>query len=330
VRTAGVFKFYLDGNHLTPDLTVGPDEMPQGNLKLGRRTAGRTIDLLGYGYEGQFQGLIDDVAVFKRALSDDEIRDLFGIIRLTGAEPDLYAAWTFDPSSTEQSSPSAPFRTVNVTGPARPVHISDDRDGVTDYASLLTPVQQIVMQLPFPLSQVWKVIQGTDVRGGSHNGFAAFAWDFTLTGPGTRDTPFYAASPGTVVRIQQNTGCNQSPANYISIKQADGEFADYLHLLSNSSRVGVLASVQVEQELGRTGDSGVTCGDDHLHLAVTDVGEGNPNLLTIPVMFSNYESSDDQGLTWYHVREGMPQYGQWLKRLTSGPERRNRGQLTSQ
>jgi hypothetical protein len=51
-----------------------------------------------------------------------------------------------------------------------------------------------------------------------------------------------------------------------------------------------------------------------LHFAVTDRGESQPAaLVTIPTAFSDYEVSDDNGVTWQPVCRGVPKLGQWVR-----------------
>ena len=62
---------------------------PQGTLRIGKRTIGQTL----YGRNGQFYGLIDDVAAYTRMLDAREIASIAsGQPQLTGSESGLLAA----------------------------------------------------------------------------------------------------------------------------------------------------------------------------------------------------------------------------------------------
>src|SRR5262249_2995312 len=106
--------------------------------------------------------------------------------------------------------------------------------------------------------------------------------------------------------------------NMILVKQAEGEFAGYLHLLKETARVAVTdppTTVTAGQELALTGDTGAGRGAYHLHFAVSNVpASRHRELVTRPGAFSDYDVSDDNGKTWRRVERGVPTRGQWLRR----------------
>ena len=178
------------------------------------------------------------------------------------------------------------------------------------------------MHLPFPQGQSLFVIQGFDDPTGSHRGIAAFCWDLMLAGQpqsASNGIPFFAAASGTVDFVKQdNFSGGAGPANVISIKEADHEFCDYLHLRQNSAAVTKGAQVAFGTALADVGDTGAAQGAFHLHMAVTNLGEGNKSsggtFVTIPSAFLDYQAADDQGSTWRHVSKGTSTVGQWIRR----------------
>ena len=178
------------------------------------------------------------------------------------------------------------------------------------------------MHLPFPQGQSLFVIQGFDDPTGSHSGIAAFCWDLMLAGQpqsASNGIPFFAAASGTVDFVKQdNFSGGAGPANVISIKEADHEFCDYLHLRQNSAAVTNGAQVAFGTALADVGDTGAARGAFHLHMAVTNLGEGNKSsggtFVTIPSAFLDYQAADDQGSTWRHVSKGTSTVGQWIRR----------------
>jgi hypothetical protein len=291
VRRAGELLLYLGGRQLGPALHV-EKARPRGPLRLGR----------GTGPGAQFFGLIDDVAVAPRALGASRIRALARARFLTGAESDLA---------------EVAFRT---SPPLVPV--STTRDGAADLAlAPFGPVAPLV--LPFPPGEAWEVVQGFDDPLQSHRGYAAFAWDFALAGRPRGETngrPFLAAAPGTVEGVVDRHGSGPPSWNYVSVRAAAGQVCDYLHLVQGSAQVAAGDQVVLGQALGAVGDSGVAPDNDHLHLAVTTLGEaarGTPGYVTIPASFGGYEASDDAGQTWQAVARGVPVRGQWVRRPAS-------------
>ena len=73
VRLGNDFVLYLDGHQLGSPLNIIMENMPTGNVRLGRRTNGRLVfrssQQDGIGYADQFFGMIDDLAIYKRALN---------------------------------------------------------------------------------------------------------------------------------------------------------------------------------------------------------------------------------------------------------------------
>ena len=144
---------------------------------------------------------------------------------------------------------------------------------------------------------------------------------------------FLAAAPGAVDFVKQDSGSGrQNPdgtpivSNFITVRQAPLEMCDYLHLRQNSAAVSPGDRVREGQHLADVGDTGVNVGGFHLHIAVTNLGEGHKTqgstFVTIPAPYTNYDASDDGGSTWFHVLRGVPQAGQWIRRPAPSSDER--------
>ncbi len=285
VSTGGSYTFYLDGNQICQACSVSAgNSPPNGTLRLGRLTVGATDN----GHEAQFYGFVDDVAVFKAALSASQITAIAAAPRLDGSEPNLHAGYTFDSATPGGGAlPAALSRPVSfltlTSGPQIPgtpayaTVVSQQRDSLADAPLLPPPFQQTTMRLPFPVGEAWQVIQGWDNPSGSHHGPASFAWDFILAGHPQSDTqgkPIYAAGPGTVVETRNDRdSCSGYPASYVMIQQAPSEIGAYLHFIKGSVAVAANQVVVGGDFLANAGDTGNTgCGAYHLHYTAREPG----------------------------------------------------------
>ena len=339
VRKNGAFRVYLNGELLADKDGQAP---PTANvtypstvrLRLGRSTAIGGIDPF-LTYEGQFYGLLDDVAIFKRALSSSEIDDYLaahGNVSPARDTKDLLALWTFD---------DAHDRPVTFAERARRVSVSRARQGALDRKQFDRAKPQVTMQLPFPAGEAWWVTQGYDDPAVSHKGFASFCLDFARTDGKTKGAPFLASAPGTIVKLDdaQPDSTKDVPANFVAVRQAKGEYAVYMHhqkgsfaktyrsiapLVNNAKASAAGTSpgstskmsaktVAAGQKIALTGDSGAEPGAYHLHLAVSNRIVSN-GFATFPVAFTNYEVSYDEGKSWSKVAIGTPKAGEWVRR----------------
>lgn len=330
VRSGTQLTFYLDGSKICPDgvaaCTIATGSTPSGTLRLGRLTTGSNL----VGHEAQFYGLIDDVGVFTKALSAAEITTLVQAPRLTGSEPNLHAGYTFDQQTpSNQPLPAVLARpvtlgtlTAGATLPGAPAYlapVSLQRLDSIDVKFLPPPIQQTALQLPFASGEAWVVGQGWE-GSISHNGRAAFAWDFNLAGQSasaTKGKPIYAAAAGQVTETVNNRDCGVGyPANYVAVQQAPDEDGVYLHFLKGTVQPAVNTNLGAAAYLGDAGDTGNTaCGNYHLHFALHNLPESQAGtLVTFPAAFSNYEVSTDNGKVWQTVTRGVPMPGQWVRR----------------
>ena len=126
-ETAGVRKVYVDGVEKASDNPT-VNYQGTGNLIIGSR-----FDTSGY-----FQGNIDDVAIFNRALDSDEVAELADTL-LSGSETDLLGYWAFDEgdgTTAADDSPNNNHGTLHgdPTWPSRNIDASSDSSGSATYA----------------------------------------------------------------------------------------------------------------------------------------------------------------------------------------------------
>jgi murein DD-endopeptidase MepM/ murein hydrolase activator NlpD len=301
-RSGNVFAMYLDGQ-AGPQLNAGGED-PSGTLRIGKDT----FDAAADGGGRQFYGLLDDVAVFGTALSPQRIAALAAAAHLTGAEQDLVAGYVFG-YVPPGGLPASLARPLTLSEGAALVDVSANRDNAQDAARLPMPATSL-RHLPFPPGAAWLVIQGFDNPTGSHRGYASFCHDLMLAGHPQSDSngqQFVAAAPGVVDAVRQGASSG-GLTNFISVRHADHQCCDYLHLVQNSAQVNQQDAVDFGTPLARIGDTGANPGAFHLHLAMTNLGEANKGaggaFVTIPAPLGNYEVSDDQGQTWSLVIRG--------------------------
>jgi hypothetical protein len=108
VRQDSTIRLSLNGQQLTPfeggaDVTVPASAVPSNatRLRLGRRSSGNNDSQRFW----QFYGLLDDVAVYTKALTASQIQAAMAAPSLTGEENGLFAGWTlpFRPSNRAAS-----------------------------------------------------------------------------------------------------------------------------------------------------------------------------------------------------------------------------------
>jgi Concanavalin A-like lectin/glucanases superfamily/Peptidase family M23/Bacterial tandem repeat domain 1 len=320
-RSGTTFQMFLDGKPVGSTLSLPNSGLPSGTLRFGKSSFDAALDGGGC---GQFYGILDDAAIFKKALSESKISQLATAHHILGNEQDLHVGYVFGYVPPGGLTPKLARPVTPVPG-ANIKQVSSDRNNSTDALKLPLSLTSLA-HLPFPQGQNWYVIQGYDDPNGSHKGYASFCFDLMLAGKPQSESngrPFNAASPGTVDFVKEDAASGGA-TNFVTIKQAQHEFCDYLHLAKDSCQVSVGDSVSFGKYLANVGDTGANRGAYHLHMAVTTLGEGRKNsggsFVTIPASITNYDTSDDGGSTWKHVLRGVPSKGQWVRRAvdTSG------------
>lgn len=350
VRSHNTIKIYLDARAID-EIPIDPNDpkLPSGrtNLRLGRRTDGDPnkdpteeddeFEKLINGKEGQFFGLIDDVAVFNRALTRDQI-DLIRLnpeARIHADDPTLLGAWNFADRQPDgvMSKSRIVFNTLSPTKKSAGVSlVSPFRTSAVDHELVPLPFQKARRQLPFRPNQVWTVIQGMNDPLGSHYGPSAFSLDFHLIGPETKmkivnpnfqaiscGEPVLASAAGKVDK-REDSGSHDPNVdksdfdgpNFLYTEIARGEYTSYFHLFTGSITRSIPnvfePTVEAGQKVGEVG----TLNGCHLHIGV--FGDPRANGVNYPQEFSDFEVSRDGGETWHKVLRGTLRNGDWVRR----------------
>jgi Concanavalin A-like lectin/glucanases superfamily/Peptidase family M23 len=302
IRSGTTCTVYVDGAS-KGTLTISTSNNPSGTIRLGRSEE----------IHQQFYGFLDDVAVFNAALSASQVAALVAAPTLTGTEANLHAGFVFG-DGPGGGLPATLTRPLTYVPGAHNVTVSNNRNSATDRA--LLPLSLVShMRLPFAPGQIANVIQGSADGSGSHNGYAAFSYDFGFPDSDINGYVFKVSSPGSVAHVWEGgPNTNQGPSNFVTIEQGGGEFCDYLHLQQDSCVVNAGQAVSYGADLAKVGRSGT--GGPHLHQAVTNLGEhttDRAHFVTIAFPFCNYEYSEDSGATWHHMIRGYLKQGQWVR-----------------
>ena len=313
-RTGNQMQVFIDGEPLRP-FRISAESLPEGTLRFGH-SGFRLLSGVG----GQFYGLLDDFALFDSALNADQIKDLANAKRLTGHEQDLRVGYVFRDVRPE-SLPKALRQPVELSDGASFQEVSDSRNAIVDLPRIPLPLNSH-MHLPFAPGEAWQVTQGYNETL-SHNGYAAFCWDLVRDGAigGSDGEIIYSASEGPVWKINEDfIGHDGDFVNSVSVWQGRGESCDYSHIRTKSAGVSVGDQVSFGTRLALVGDIGAAEGKYHLHLAVSNGKPSNPEFLTMPAAFSNYEAEVDG--EWKLMIRGIPQTNQRIRRpLDEGPIR---------
>ena len=309
VRSGNNFKMYLDGTALLPSINSdinAPKSMP---LRLGQTIAWRQI------YEkrpAQFYGLIDDVAVFSKALTAAEIKELIKNDSITGDEPSLVAAWLFSKQTPKSEKLKRKF---TLTGQATKAFESQKRNSKTDAELQPLPGIHFQFELPFKKEllkegQMIFVGQSPFSIGGSHTGSSNFPFDFTPvtispTGDAVKSrvkipgVPFTAVSDGEVVFLDGKHPSGKvdgTNSMFVSVDDLPGFYWKHLHWEKGSEKVKVGDKVKAGDVLANAGDTGVAEGNFHLHtvLVFFPDGQAPPDIggtttVGVPFAFINYQ-----------------------------------------
>lgn len=142
-------------------------------------------------------------------------------------------------------------------------------------------------RLPFGPGVDVRVSQGWMTKGSHKGPTSRYAYDFAVP----MNTPVLAAAPGIVAFTRTgNTLCGGEKktrfANVVTINHADGSATQYGHLTTVGVEVGQV--VEAGQVIGRSGKTGNTGCEAHLHFARQLQGD----LVTrsLPAYFKGYEN----------------------------------------
>ena len=304
VRKGKKFTMFLDGTAMSKSITSDIKAPARATLRLGRSGAWSQI------YEkrpAQFYGLMDDVAVFTKALSAGEIADLIKQKTITGDEKNLLAAWVF--SKTQETSEKLK-RKFALSGAATRVDESKERNNKTDAESQPLPGTEFQFELPFKKNQLIFVGQSPYSIGGSHTGSSNFPFDFTPveidpTGDAVKSRkkipgiPFTAVSDGKVVLLDGTHPSGKVDGTntmFISVDDMPGFYWKHLHWEKDSETVKVGDKVKAGDVLANAGDTGVDKGNFHLHTVLVFFPEGQvppdtgeTTTVGVPVAFVDYQ-----------------------------------------
>jgi murein DD-endopeptidase MepM/ murein hydrolase activator NlpD len=304
VRSGNTFTMFLDGTALKPSITVevkAPKDVP---LRLGHSSGWRQI------YEkrpAQFYGLIDDVAVFSKALTTAEIKDLIKKDSIDGTEPSLVAAWLFSKQTPKEDKLKLKF---TLTGNAAKAFEAQPRNSKTDAELQPLPGIHFQFELPFKKNQLIFVGQSPFSIGGSHTGSSNFPFDFAPvtidpTGDAVKSrkripgVPFTAVSDGEVVFLDGthlSGKVDGTNSMFVSVDDLPGFYWKHLHWEKGSEKVKVGDKVKAGQVLANAGDTGVDKGNFHLHTVLVFFPDdqkppdlGDTTTVGVPVAFLNYQ-----------------------------------------
>ena len=108
-------------------------------------------------------------------------------------------------------------------------HPHDNSDNVLFDNPFLVSPSAVVRRLPFSTGQIWRVNYEFDDQGGSHNGTAAFCWDFVRLDASTMQDPVVAAAPGLLSYVDDSV----NGAGVVEV--VPGQEADvYMHTAGGS------------------------------------------------------------------------------------------------
>jgi hypothetical protein len=319
-------------------------DKPSGTLRIGRRSSGTDGDKARW----QTYGLVDDVAVFTKAFTSGQLTRIVAARRLDGAEDGLLACWPFD---AHGSDADGVFRTwtlstrpSDITGspptqvPALvPVSASKSSDNDARLFSDPSLIKQchLVVPLPFPKREAWKVLQGMNSALGSHMSSPAFCYDLILE-EGTTATahkPVFASVTRKVLDYREHhlpSAPDKRESNYVRLKYAADRVLHYLHLARHSLNESITGGTLQENDPDNPQDDEFTFTDeDAPELQAGElVGEVGPNAkhlhfgaratigdyaadrsATIPVAFSNFELLNAETNTWKRIEAAFLRKG---------------------
>jgi len=341
VREGATFRLHLNGRRLT--LFKGSEDFPSTGLpsdatklRVGRRD------------RDQFFGLIDEVAIFTRALNAFEVAAAT-TASLTGNETGLLAGFRFDdtpvspPLNRTVTLPRARdipnFVTPNASQPV-PVYyvpVSTNRDSTADRKKFDLRPSKVGATLPLCAGEWWLVSQGHDDPDDSHNGTPTFSWDMKRVNGVTPGATVLSVAPGRLYYANEfNADVPQDfdrGSTSISMYHAVEERSVYHHMRTGSVRE-FFPTLKINPETLPVAQQPTFAAHDalarvanpldsspHLHFAIStqegdtfaDAGVGQPVGLT------DYYQSKDNGKTWAKVALGIPRHGDLVAHYPYSP-----------
>jgi len=261
-------------------LTVGSSKLPMGTLRIGQSDDPTRSPM-------QYFGLLDDIGIWNRTLTNQEVLNLSRQVKLTGNESGLLAGWNFDIHVGGAQPPPRHDGRLTYTGNARVVWPT-----ARSYWADLLPQPAHQSDFRFPINEVSKIAKGADMGpGNSHRGYASFCLDVSHPDDtqSARGWEIRAMARGKVIFIRDTSpdkdplqkvpGCtpcpgNPSSCNYLSnevvLEHGPGDYTGYVHLMPGSVPASVWAKLGTDQYvekgdvIGKVGRSGTE--GNHLHV----------------------------------------------------------------
>lgn len=360
VRSGSTFSLFLDGVELTP-VTVGSTKgsngqkatspaskptAPAGYVPVGKVVLGQSRKPGALAYN-QAYGLLDDVAVFGKALSVAEINALVTGKRLQGYEDGLIAGWGLDVGKTKALLPPKLRGETQQWDIPTEIKVSKDRNNASDGPLLDNPWVYAgstpAIAWPFPKGEAWRVIQSMNDPLSSHHGYAAFCYDLMLadhpqTGEypkGTRNAPVYASISGDVVwYLREGVMTTPREPNAICTVNGNCDTVTYLHLAPDSMSDAVLkgdhtsttvqtpwpSDLRPVKQFDQIAELGP--GAAHLHIAGGEIyaDDAHPfgvkSETTCAVGFNDIEVRFNGSGPWVKVDPCyFPQRNDWVRRI---------------
>lgn len=293
--------------------------------------ARRELYLAAAPTDDQFYGLIDDVGVFRGALTPKSISARAAARRLTGLEPNLRIGYNFDVEAKSTGRRTEPRRRLGS------VKVTSKRAGLLAVSRLrspawrndgpigrLRPPHSQRWILPFDRGQEWLVLWGNNTYNSSHNGYASFSWDFVLADEPNAKTcgqRLRAVAPGAAHAIDDDGVSDRADLHPDATNIFQGwvtyqERFGFLHIQTNSVRELFSTATpppaipfQRGQVVARAGNRNLPPGTNcHLHMSSFANGES-----TTPAEFSNYEVKNRGNGVWEFYSYGVPSTGQIVR-----------------
>lgn len=335
VRRGNRLTLYINGSERRPyrkdstvpatlDIVPNDGQQPRGTVKIGRRRSGK-----------QFHGFVDDVGIFKMALSPTAVATLARTKRLSGKEQGLWRGIGFDkPTNASGALPQRLKTELKPNVRARQYKVSRTRHrsdrAVWGNPFHLAAAYPVVRQLPFGKNEVWRVSQGVNDPGPSHNGGTAFASvDFQpmASCAGAKVT---ASMSGDIVAYRRNDNpATGNTSNVIQMRWSKSLGITMMHFEHetlhpsikggtthpryptwNTLEPGPGISYRQGEYIGTVGTNGCHV---HVDAFVTPAGEH------VVYPFAEFEVSEDKGKTWRYIFRGIPRTGMYVRRTKDAP-----------
>lgn len=298
---------YLDGARVG-GFVAGAEPL-RGALRLGRLAKRGEI-------QDQFYGLLDELAIFERALGASEV------LALARAPRPAAEAGASLPAPRHETRLTLPFAEGEVWLLIQGVNSSLSHHDLAAFSfDFLRVDPGLALDNPKGLP------------GGSHSASEGARFVAPADGKVVARVDCFpddnrGACPAGAYKRPAPPFVAGSPANrnLLCVEHGSAEVSCALHLQNGSVRVALGEHVKRGQELAKVGRTGAQ--RVHLHFAVSDLPEpSEPGsfapLVTFPIAFSDYDVSADFGAHWRHVARGVPSPGEWLRRASAEPESRD-------